>query len=229
MAIKLTDKIHTVAAGVDTVNKGSAQANAGREAYTLQEVQALIGGGNITVSDQGEGRMVFCTDTEDELKCFFSVKYDSSTNTMNFISIVWALANHYASSDDTSPAYFGRGVDTYRSITTVTLTPATFYVIEGVTVTPSNATSESNVSTGFLAWTAGPGTVGFIGMIIKGNIVQASTLTGSNGSPVYLDTTDGGATSTRPTASGNVVRVIGYKINNKEIYFDPSQDWTVIP
>jgi len=45
MPIKLTDKIHTVAAGVDTVNKGSAQANAGREAYTLQEVSDLIGGG----------------------------------------------------------------------------------------------------------------------------------------------------------------------------------------
>ena len=229
MAIKLTDKIHTVAAGVDTVNKGSAQANAGREAYTLQEVQALIGGGDITVSDQGEGRMVFCSDTEDELKCFSNVNYDSSTFTMNFIYIAWVLSNHYASSDDTSPGFFGVGVDTYRSITTVTLTPATFYVIEGVTVTPSNATSESNVSTGFLAWTAGLNTVGSVGMIIKGNIVQASTLTGSNGSPVYLDTTDGGATSTRPTASGNVVRVIGYKINNKEMYFNPSQDWTVIP
>lgn len=45
MAIKLTDKIHTVAEGVDTVNKGSAQANAGRAAYTLQEVSDLIGGG----------------------------------------------------------------------------------------------------------------------------------------------------------------------------------------
>ena len=229
MAIKLTDKIHTVAAGVDTVNRGSAQANAGREAYTLQEVSDLIGGGDITVDFQGDGRMVFCSDTEDELKCFFNIKYDSSTNTMNFSSITYLLQNNYASSDDTTPTFFGRGVESYRSITTVTLTPATFYVIEGVTVTPSNATSESNVSTGFLAWTAFAYSVGSVGMIIKGNIVQASTLTGSNGSPVYLDTTDGGATSTRPTASGNVVRVIGYKINNKEMYFDPSKDWTVIP
>lgn len=54
MAIKLTDKIHTVAAGVDTVNKGSAQANAGREAYTLQDVSDLISGGgdtNLATSD----------------------------------------------------------------------------------------------------------------------------------------------------------------------------------
>jgi len=45
MAIKLTDKIHTVSADIDTTNRGSAQANAGREAYTLQDVSDLIGGG----------------------------------------------------------------------------------------------------------------------------------------------------------------------------------------
>jgi hypothetical protein len=45
MAIQLTDKIHTVSADIDTTNRGSAQANAGRAAYTLQDVSDLIGGG----------------------------------------------------------------------------------------------------------------------------------------------------------------------------------------
>jgi hypothetical protein len=45
MAIQLTDKIHTVTADIDTANRGSAQANAGRAAYTLQDVKTLIGGG----------------------------------------------------------------------------------------------------------------------------------------------------------------------------------------
>jgi len=58
MAIKLTDKIHTVAAGVDTVNKGSAQANAGREAYTLQDVSDLIGGGGGAVDSIVAGNNV---------------------------------------------------------------------------------------------------------------------------------------------------------------------------
>ena len=64
MAIQLTDKIHTVSADIDTTNRGSAQANAGREAYTLQEVSDLIGGGggavdsivagsNVTISPSG--------------------------------------------------------------------------------------------------------------------------------------------------------------------------------
>tara|TARA_R110000751_G_scaffold96356_2_gene188001 strand:+ start:1052 stop:1669 length:618 start_codon:yes stop_codon:yes gene_type:complete len=46
MAIQLTDKIHTVSADIDTTNRGSSQANAGREAYTLQDVSDLIGGGS---------------------------------------------------------------------------------------------------------------------------------------------------------------------------------------
>ena len=65
MAIKLTDKIHTVSADIDTTNRGSAQANAGRAAYTLQDVSDLIGGGggggvtsivagtNVTISPSG--------------------------------------------------------------------------------------------------------------------------------------------------------------------------------
>ena len=64
MAIQLTDKIHTVSADIDTTNRGSAQANAGREAYTLQDVSDLIGGGggavdsivagsNVTISPVG--------------------------------------------------------------------------------------------------------------------------------------------------------------------------------
>ena len=54
MAIQLTDKIHTVSADIDTTNRGSAQANAGREAYTLQDVSDLIGGSgdtNLATSD----------------------------------------------------------------------------------------------------------------------------------------------------------------------------------
>jgi hypothetical protein len=45
MALQLTDKIHTVSTDIDTANRGSAQANAGRAAYTLQDVSNLIGGG----------------------------------------------------------------------------------------------------------------------------------------------------------------------------------------
>ena len=39
MAIPLGTKFHGVAPGVDTINKGSATANANRDAYTLEQMQ----------------------------------------------------------------------------------------------------------------------------------------------------------------------------------------------
>jgi hypothetical protein len=41
--IPLDQKFHTVAASVDTVNRGSAQANSDREVYTMQDIVSDIG------------------------------------------------------------------------------------------------------------------------------------------------------------------------------------------
>lgn len=63
MAIKLTDKIHTVSTDIDTKNRGSAQANAGRDAYTLQEVKDVIGaGGGVTQITAGTNVTISPTD-----------------------------------------------------------------------------------------------------------------------------------------------------------------------
>ena len=53
-SIPLTNKIHTVTSGVETINKGSAQANAGREAYTIQDLAETIGGGVSSIA-AGDG------------------------------------------------------------------------------------------------------------------------------------------------------------------------------
>jgi hypothetical protein len=45
------------------------------------------------------------------------------------------------------------------------------------------------------------------------------------GAPVYLSVNPGGLSSTQPTATGDIVRVVGYAIAADEIYFNPSQDW----
>ncbi len=80
MAIKLTDKIHTVAASVSTENKGSAQANAGRDAYTLQDVKTLIGGEdtNLGTSDlvQTETSRSYTMDDNTQSLSFFSTSAD---------------------------------------------------------------------------------------------------------------------------------------------------------
>lgn len=60
--IPLTNKIHTVTSGVETVNKGSAQANAGREAYTIQDLADTIGGADIGGSGTANQIAVFTAD-----------------------------------------------------------------------------------------------------------------------------------------------------------------------
>jgi len=65
------------------------------------------------------------------------------------------------------------------------------------------------------------------GMLVRGYFKNTSwSLT--IGSPVYLSTTNNTITSTAPSASGNVVRVVGYAVAADEIYFNPSQDWIEI-
>lgn len=76
MALKLTDKIHTVSTDVDTANRGSAQANAGRAAYTLQDVSDLISGSgdtNLGTSDlvqTGTSRSYTMTSNSQSLSFF---------------------------------------------------------------------------------------------------------------------------------------------------------------
>ena len=62
------------------------------------------------------------------------------------------------------------------------------------------------------------------GMLVRGyfkNTAWSFTI----GRPVYLSTTNNTLTSTAPSASGNVVRIVGHAIAADEIYFNPSQDW----
>ena len=49
----------------------------------------------------------------------------------------------------------------------------------------------------------------------------------TEGTVLYLDTTAGHVTATAPSATGDVVRVVGYVLDgsNGIIYFDPSRDW----
>ena len=91
----------------------------------------------------------------------------------------------------------------------------------------SDADAASSAS-GLLA--VAVGTSSTSGMVLSG-VVRVHDSTGfssaSEGDVLYLDTDAGHVTVTAPSATGDVVRVVGYVINvtNKIIYFDPSSDW----
>lgn len=51
---------------------------------------------------------------------------------------------------------------------------------------------------------------------------------GSAGNPAYLSTTEGQVTTTAPSASGNIVRLVGYWRSATVFDFSPSTDWIEI-
>ena len=65
-------------------------------------------------------------------------------------------------------------------------------------------------------------------MLVEGVVIINSNIsTASNGDPLYLSTTAGKVTHVAPTGTGDVVRIVGYVVDNTKstIYFNPSQDW----
>lgn len=83
MAIKLTDKIHIVSTDIDTKNRGSAQANAGRNAYTLQELGSLIGGGSGTIGGSiTDNQVAIGATTGNEIEGSSALTYNGSLLTV---------------------------------------------------------------------------------------------------------------------------------------------------
>jgi hypothetical protein len=94
--------------------------------------------------------------------------------------------------------------------------------------TKSDADAEST-SKGLLG--VAVGTSASAGFVLQG-VVRMQDNTGfpsgtTSGEVLYLDTEEGHVTVTKPTGTGDIVRVVGYVIDaaNKIIYFDPSKDW----
>jgi len=64
------------------------------------------------------------------------------------------------------------------------------------------------------------------GILIRG-YVRSSSFGYNEGVKLYLSQTASGITNTAPTASGTVIRIVGYQVDraNNKIYFNPSNEW----
>ena len=64
------------------------------------------------------------------------------------------------------------------------------------------------------------------GMLIRGYYYHSDWSTFTVGDTLYLSAAaTGDITNTQPTGTGDIVRVVGYCIDDSTIYFNPSQDW----
>ena len=66
-------------------------------------------------------------------------------------------------------------------------------------------------------------------MLINGYI-RNSGFTTTTGDILYVTTTAGGITTTAPSGSGDIIRIIGYSLDgtNETIYFNPDNTWVEI-
>lgn len=113
------------------------------------------------------------------------------------------------------------------------------YVYGAPSVGASNGTwtetdaSAANTSTGLLAVALGTSTT-TDGMLLRGMVDLNNNVVGTEtaGMPLYLSETTGYVTTTAPTTSGAIVRVIGYAMedgDDNRIWFNPDNSWTVVP
>ena len=59
--------------------------------------------------------------------------------------------------------------------------------------------------------------------LLREGVIQSTTYAGfTAGQTLYVSETEGLITNAAPTASGSVVRVVGYALGSSQIYFDPS-------
>jgi hypothetical protein len=96
----------------------------------------------------------------------------------------------------------------------------------------------NNTWSGAQASTLGSHSAGFIGVatssssstgvVTRGIVYLATDPGGSTGDVVYLSTSSGTLSTTVVSATGNVNRVVGYKLSTNIIFFNPSQEWIVI-
>lgn len=109
--------------------------------------------------------------------------------------------------------------------TETTLTTGMVYCWSGTAWVPADASSAAN-SDGTLGIALGVNNTS--GFLIEGVVYYASSTPGSaDGDVLYLDPAGTGfrMTSTAPTSDGNILRVVGQRLDANKVLFKPSQDF----
>ena len=88
---------------------------------------------------------------------------------------------------------------------------------------PANATTDAKTPGNVMALETGAGSNV---LVLKSGFVRNSAWSFTKGSPVYLSTSDGGVTQTKPSATNNAVQYLGEAYDTDILDFNP--DSTVV-
>ena len=121
--------------------------------------------------------------------------------------------------------------DTGVNAETITLTTTTGLSAGAVYFLGSSgwvASDASSISTSIGLMGVATSNTSADGMVIRGIVRTATDPGGSVGDICYLSATTGILTTTPVSTTGDINRVMGYKIGTNLVFFNPSQDWIEI-
>lgn len=190
----------------------------------------------ITVNTQAVNRLVACSSTTDTLDGEANLTFDGSTlSVTGAISTTGQLSGNGSSvavskletsiGAASSAGDLGLNAEVVTITTTTGLSAGYVYYLGASAWTSAVATSVAAAS-GMMG--VATGTSSADGMCIRGIVCVATALGGSIGDVVYLSTTTGRMTTTAVSSTGNVNRVMGYKVASYKMFFNPSQEWIEI-
>jgi len=206
-------------------------ATIGTNLTMTADTLSASGGGSGTITalnNQAENRLTTIGATTTELDGEANLTFDGTTLTVSgevraeqiYVDAIFPASpsnGHF-----TDGARIGRGFFTSGAITAGSL-----YILGASSWTLADADAASTGS-GLLAVATDAGSAAEV--VLEGAVKLGSN-TGfsgaSKGDVLYLSTTGGEVTTTAPSGTGDIVRVVGYVIDatNGEIYFNPDNTW----
>tara|TARA_R110000824_G_scaffold70728_3_gene181382 strand:- start:1655 stop:2656 length:1002 start_codon:yes stop_codon:yes gene_type:complete len=181
-------------------------------------------GGGITVSNQADNRIITATAVTDTLTGESNLTYDGSN--LEVTGGVEASSINIGAQGLTTAGDYGYGAELLLGYTGSAVAGECHYLRNTGAWALAAGTSVSTQSTGLLAIAVSSDPAD--GLITRGIVYLLTDPGGSIGDVVYLATTNGDLTTTAVSSTGNVSRVVGYKLDTNIIMFNPSQDWIEI-
>jgi len=217
---------------------GSAGGSGVQNLNNLDGNLTLVGSGSVTITDDGSSTITIdstgggVTDVDGETGSISltggdGIEVDVVTGTGEIeisatgggtegedLSLI-VRSNPYAVAGDHE--------GTVLSIPNLTgLTLGTVYLWDGSTWNSANAGAAATAS-GLMGVATADGVASDV--LVSG-IIQLSSVPGSAGDVLYLNTTNGTLTNdVSAFTQGQIVRVMGYNLDGNRIYFNPSPDW----
>lgn len=192
--------------------------------------------GGVTVNTQAANRLVACSSSTDVLDGEANLTFNGSTlSVTGAVTTTGQLSGNGSSiavskietsiGGASSAGDLGLNAEVVTITTTTGLNAGYVYYLGASAWTSAVATSVAAAS-GMMG--VATGTSSADGMCIRGIVCVATALGGSIGDVVYLSTATGRMTTTAVSSTGNVNRVMGYKVASYKMFFNPSQEWIEI-